>query len=524
VAERPGVIAGDARHQRVTQILLTGSLLVVSMALGLAGQALIAYYFGAGTRSDSLFLARDIGDLAAKVLMTTQAVGVLVPLIVSLRHSDGPKASDRALAAVLTAVLAAGTLVAVLVGLLARPLVVVLAPGFDDVELERSVGLLRLVAPMTPFVAVAALAAGALQARHRFGRAMVASIVGSAAVLVAMPPLVSVWGIEGAALATTLGVVAQALCAWGFLLAEGVPPVIAPWRARKHVMEFVRRTAPFISYAAATQASGAVLRVAASLLGTGLYTAFSLAYRLYRSLLTIMIIPVQQVLLPALSHSEAGGRSDGSAAELISTLRYVSFALTPVTVVVAALAQPIVSAVFERGEFSAGNADSTAIALAVFALALLPSALYFLLEQAAYARRRTSLIVRVNLSIEAIQAGLYVPGVLLLGIAGIPAAGVLAALFAAGSYLYQLRPGPLRAHSGFALRLVIAAAVMAAATLAAAAAVDAALHPAAGLAQVVIIVPAGLAGLVVYFVAAQLIGLREGARLFSLLKAFVPSR
>jgi putative peptidoglycan lipid II flippase len=513
------VAAGDVRRERLTQVSLTGTLLVVSMLLGLAGQALIAYFFGAGSRSDSLFLARDIGDLAAKALLTTQAVGVLVPFVVALRAREGPAASDRALAAVLTTVALAGTVLALLLAALAGPLVTLLAPGFDDATADRSVNLLRVIAPMAPFVAITALAVGALQARHRFGRAMTANLVGSAALLAAMPPLVHVWGISGAAAAMTVGAVASGVCAWVFLIVEGVPAALSPWRERAHVGEFVRRTTPFLSYAAATQGSGALLRIAASLLGAGLYAAFSLASRLFRAVVSLLVLPVQQVLLPALSHSEAGGRAEDSSAEIVATLRYAAFALVPVSVALFALSGRVVSVVFERGAFSAESADSTGRVLALFALAVLPTAAYTLLEQAAYARRLTPLIVRVNLGVEFIQGALYIPLVLALGAGGIPVAGLVVTLFATVVYLRRLKPSPLHIHLGFAARLVVCAAAMLVIVLATAALADALLDPGPGLAQLLVVVPACLAGTAVYLGGARIVGLQEPARLVEMVRA-----
>ena len=510
--------AEDVRHRRLSQLLLTGGLILASMLLGLAGQALVAYYFGAGSRSDSLFLARDVGDLVAKALLTSQAVGVLVPFILALRAREGAAASDRALSALLVCAALAGTGLAAVVALAAGPLVALIAPGFDAATADRSVGLLRIVAPMLPFLAVSALAVGALQARDRFGRAMLAAIAGAAAVLVAMPPLVGLEGVQGAAAALTIGVAAQGTCAWGLLVAEGVPAAVAPWRERAHVAEFLRRTTPFLSYAAAAQGSGVLLRIAASLLGAGLYTAFSLAYRLYRAVLTLLLMPLQQVMLPAFSHSEASGRREDSAAELTATLRYTAFALVPVTVGLVALSRPVVGAVFERGAFSAASASATAEVLAVFALAILPTAAYILLEQAAYARRRTTLVVRVNLGLEVLQGGLYIPFVLAFGVRGIPLAGILGTLAAATVYLRLLRPAPPRAHLPFVARLCAAAAVMAAAVVASAAALDAALDPAPGLAQLVVVVPASAAGALTYLVAARVAGLREPAQLGAMLR------
>jgi putative peptidoglycan lipid II flippase len=511
------VTRSDLGHQRLIQVLLTGALLTAAMLLGLAGQALIAYFFGAGVRSDALFLARDVSDLAAKALLTAQATGVLVPFVLSLSAREDQRVADRALAAILAAVALAGTALAVVVVLLAGPLVAILAPGFDDATADLATDLLRIIAIMAPFVAVAALASVALQARQRFGRAMAGNVFGGVALLAAMPALVHAWGVEGAAAAMAIGAVVQAICGWAFLMADGMPGVVAPWAERAAVGDFVRRTLPFVPYAAVSQGSGVTLRIAASTLGTGLYTSFALAYRLYRSVISLLLTPIQQVLLPALSASEAGDRRAAADDELVATIRYAAFVLMPVAVVLVALSGETVSVVFERGAFTPDDADSTAEVLALFSLSLLPNALYVLLEQSAYARRHTRLVVRTNVALEVVQGALYVPLVLLLGVAGIPVAALLGLIVAVTSYVVVLRPARLRAHASFALRLALCGAVMLAAVLVAAELVERAVDPPPGIRRLLIVVPAVVVGAAAYLIAARAARLSEPRRLTELL-------
>jgi putative peptidoglycan lipid II flippase len=279
----------------------------------------------------------------------------------------------------------------------------------------------------------------------------------------------------------------------------------------------VRRTLPFVPYAAVSQGSGVTLRIAASTLGTGLYTSFALAYRLYRSVISLLLTPIQQVLLPALSASEAGDRRAAADDELVATIRYAAFVLMPVAVVLVALSGETVSVVFERGAFTPDDADSTAEVLALFSLSLLPNALYVLLEQSAYARRHTRLVVRTNVALEVVQGALYVPLVLLLGVAGIPVAALLGLIVAVTSYVVVLRPARLRAHASFALRLALCGAVMLAAVLVAAELVERAVDPPPGIRQLLIVVPAVVVGAAAYLIAARAARLSEPRRLTELL-------
>jgi peptidoglycan biosynthesis protein MviN/MurJ (putative lipid II flippase) len=124
----------------------------------------------------------------------------------------------------------------------------------------------------------------------------------------------------------------------------------------------------------------------------------------------------------------------------------------------------------------------------------------------------------VNLGVEFIQGALYIPAVLLLGASGIPIAALLATVVAAVVYVRQLKPSPARVHAGFVARLVACAAAMTAAVLATAALADAVFDPGPGLAQLIVVLPACLAGTAVYLAAARVVGLEEPARLGGLLR------
>jgi putative peptidoglycan lipid II flippase len=508
----------DTGRQRFVQVSLTGTLLVLSMVFGLIGQALIAYYFGAGDNSDALFLARDASDLAAKLLLAAQGAGVLVPLLVAVRARRGTVVADRALSAILSLVLLSGVALVGLLELLAAVIVPLLAPGFDDASSDVAVRLLRIVAPMAPLIVVSALAVAALQARGRFGRAMGVNVAGGVALVALTPLLVSAWGIQGAAAGMLAGGLAQAVAAWALLAAEGMPLVVAPWRAREEVVEFLRRTVPFLSYAAASQGSGVVLRIALSTLATGLYAAYSLSSRLFRSALTLMLTPIQQVLLPALAHSEAGSQRKAADAELVATLRYAVFLLLPVSVGLVTLSGPTVSLIFERGRFDASDSHHTAVGLAVLALAVVPTATYTLLEQAAYSRGHSGLIVRVNIALEAVQAALYLPLAAILGLGGVAFASVVAVVLATTIYVVVLRPGRATRtdHGRYALGLAACSVAMLAAIELVSYGVRSWLAPGPGLAQIKLLAPAILAGAAAYLAAAGALRLREPRRLAEL--------
>lgn len=506
----------DLPRQRFTQYLLVAGGLGVAMLLGLLAQALLAYYFGATAETDALFMARDITDVLTKLLLPSQTVGILIPMFLAMRAERGREAWQE-LSAVLTAVLVAATPLVLLTVALAPALVALFAPGFSDATAAETERLLRYLAPMMWCTLGSALAVSILQARDHFGRSMAAAVAGQVATVAALPPLVSADGVTGASLALLLGAVLQFVVAWGLVVMEGMPVLANPLRHPHLVRAFARRTAPFFTYAGAVQAGGVVYRISASTLGSGLYAALSFADRIQRALYALIFFPIQTVLFPALARHHAEGRPDDLRVELRAGLRYVIFAVTPLVAEVALLSEDAVSMLFQRGEFDGEATENTAVALAIFGLALLPSGMYMLLEQASYARSRTRLVIGANVTIAAIQAGLSYPLAKALGIAGLPLA-VLAAT-TAGFFLYleRLYPGAtkraVRQQAGFGLRIVGCTAGMLLVTLAVRSGIDSLLNPPPGLRQAIVVVPAVFVGALTYVALSLVAGLSEPRRI-----------
>jgi putative peptidoglycan lipid II flippase len=457
-------------------------------------------------------MARDISLSAFKLLLPAQAAALLVPMFLTMRVRRADDAWHAA-AAVLVALLAVATPIVIAVVLLSPVIVDLLAPGFSAATADQTVILLRILALSMWLMLATSLAAALLTALERFGRSTVTNLVGQASLVVLLPLLVASDDIVGAAWAFVGSAAIQALLTWGLLMVEGMPPLANPFRHRAEVGQFGRGLVPFLGYAAAVQASGVVFRISASLLKTGLFAAQSLARQLFNGLFALIFVPLQTIVLPSLAQHAAEDRDAEFAAELRAALRYSIFMVVPVAVVLAVLAGPAVSFVFERGEFSGADAHNTALAMRVYAFAIVFTGLYTVMEQAAYARGQNRLIVGTNIRIEALQAPLYIGLTLLLGVVGIPLAGLIGSAFGAGYYLYRFTrgdfSGALQRQGGFFWRVCLCAALTALAVWGTWKGVDALVEPGVGLDQAVSIVPAALVGLVVYCALSLAVGLRE---------------
>jgi len=121
----------------------------------------------------------------------------------------------------------------------------------------------------------------------------------------------------------------------------------------------------------------------------GAFSWLFYADRLYQLPLGVVGIAIGIVLLPELSRrlsagDEAGGR------DAYNRAMEISLALTiPAAIALVVLAVPLTSVLFERGEFTADDTASTALAVAVYALGLPAFVMHKALQPLYYAREDT---------------------------------------------------------------------------------------------------------------------------------------
>ena len=511
----------DVAQRRFGQYALVATGVLAATLLGLVAQALIVSYLGAGRRSDALFMARDIMQSGAKLLLPSQAAGVLVPMFLAMRRRSGPEAWSP-LAAVFTTMLAVAAPIALVIVAAAPQLVALFAPGFDDSTAALTAALLRIVAPSIVFALAGTLATAILQGEQRFSRATFANVASGLALVVGLISLTPSFGARGAAFSLLGASVVQATIAWAVLMREGMPALADPRQHLGYLRDFWASLVVLVPYGAAVQVSGIVLRASASLLAPGLFTSLSLARQVNMALFALVFMPLNSVMFTALSRHTAEGLERDFRAELRASIRQAIYLVTPVSVAIVVLREPAVSMVFERGAFGAAATADTAIPVAIYSAGLLLTGTYMLLEQAAYARRNPQLVVRTNLRMEGLQIMLFPLLTVLLGVAGIPLASIPVALFGTFYYLRHLFPAQrvkLNRHARFLGAVGAAATTMAIVTAVAAWGIDLLIDPGPGLPQALVVVPASLIGVATYFGASLALGVRELRLLLPLITA-----
>ncbi|HET7855187.1 MAG TPA: murein biosynthesis integral membrane protein MurJ [Gaiellaceae bacterium] len=247
-------------------------------------------------------------------------------------------------------------------------------------------------------------------------------------------------------------------------------------------------------------------------------SAIDAAFRIYMLPQGMFSVAVATVLFPRLARLAASAELEGFRHTVGVGLRQIAFTLVPASVVSAALAEPIVRLLYQRGEFGPSETTVVAGALAAFSLGLTFNGMMLMLNRGFFSLQSpwTPTLVAVgNLALNtALYAVFY-----RVGTWGIPLAISLANIAATAALLVLLRARvgsiELAETARATLRITIASVVLAAVAYPVWRAFDEAVGRSLG-GQIVSLGSALFAGGAAYLISCRLLGVRELDALLSL--------
>ena len=344
--------------------------IALSRLSGLLRESLLRSVLALGPAADAFAAALRIPNLLQNLLGEGSLSASFIPVYSRLLGEGRDDEAGRVAGAVagLLAALAGGL---VLVSILAaRPLAVLLAPGFEGRRLDLTVDLLRITTGGLGLLVLSAWCLGVLNSHGRFFLPYVAPVLWNAAqVAVLAAAAFGDWSPRGAAIALAWGLVAggalqfgvQAVAVWR--LAPDLRPSFG--RGNAAVADVRRRFGPAVLGRGVLQLSGYLDLVLASLLVTGAVAGLLSAQMLYALPVALFATSVAVAELPEMSRL-ASGLADRALAARRRTAFFVAFC----TVAYLVLGESIVGALFGWGAFDADDTRAVALVLAAYSLGL----------------------------------------------------------------------------------------------------------------------------------------------------------
>lgn len=376
-----------------------GANTTLSRILGFVRDIVIARGFGAGADTDAFFVAFRIPNLLRRLFAEGAFATAFVPVLTEYKTQRSHE-EVQALVAHVAGALGAVLFLVTAAGVAAAPVIVlVFAPGFLGAgdQFDLTVSMVRVTFPYILFISLTAFAGGILNTYGRFGVPAFTPVLLNLSLIAAalwLAPRMArpveglAWGVFAAGV-VQLGFQFPFVKRLGFL----VKPKLK--RGHEGVRRILRLIVPATVGVSVAQINLLVDTLIASFLVSGSISWLYYSDRMVEFPLGVFGIALATVILPSLSQQHAANSPAEFSRTLDWALRLVIVIGTPAALGLAALASPILTTLFQHGEFGRDDVRLASLSLIAYATGLLAFIAVKVLAPAFYARQDMKTPVRI---------------------------------------------------------------------------------------------------------------------------------
>ena len=366
-----------ARRSEATTMMarsasLVGLLTLLSRILGLVRDAVVAAFYPRQA-TDAFFIAFRIPNILRRLAGEGSLTVAFIP--VYTRYLDqGEEEARRMLRSALGLMLVLLCAVTLAGAGLAPWVVRAFAYGFveDADKLDLAVLLTRIMFVFLVTTGLTALSMGVLNTLRHFAAPALAPVllnVGIIGAVLGGTSLMAGWGLPGivaCSLGVVLGGAAQVMLQWPVLARRRM--LVGPRLDWRHpgVRQVGRLMLPAVFGLAIYEINAIIGGQFASFLSEGSISYLYYAQRLIEFPMGVFVVALATVAMPNLSSHASAGDIEGLKDTYRYALRMVLFIILPATAGLVALATPLTSVLFQRGQFDHSMASRTAVTLLGF--------------------------------------------------------------------------------------------------------------------------------------------------------------
>jgi len=379
-----------------------GAMTMLSRVLGLLRDMVMARIFGSSEATDAFLVAFKIPNFLRRLFAEGAFSQAFVPVLTEYKEQkevDEVRDLIRHVAGTLGLIL---LLVSILAMLFAPAVTSIFATGFllkHPDKFELTYQLLRITFPYILFISLTALAAGVLNSYGRFAVPAFTPVLLNISLIAAAlwwspyfaePITAMAWGVFIAGVAQLLFQMIY-VARLGLLRWPGLK-----WQ-HSGVKRIMKLMVPGILGSSAMQINLLFDVLIASFLVTGSVTWLYFADRMIELPLGVFGIALATVILPSLSSKHSQGDSQAFSRTMDWALKLAVLIALPSAVGLGVLAIPIISTLFQYGDFSGRDVQMAAWALWAYSFGLLGFVLVKILAPGYFARQDTRTPMKIGL-------------------------------------------------------------------------------------------------------------------------------
>ena len=370
------------------------ALTFLSRILGLVREQIRGYYLGTGMGSDAFGLASSIPNLFRRLLAEGAMTSAFVPVFADYLKKENRHKLNAFLSSFLTLFTFIVTTVCILGILLSNWLIsTFFAEGFGEVpgKVALTIVLTQIMFPYLFLVSLAAIAQAVLNSFKLFAPSAFTPVLLNLAIIGCAALFHD--SFENPSYAFALGFLVGGVLQLGFqlpwLYRTGIRLSFSLNWAHPGVKELIRIFIPGAFAAGIYQVNVFVSQMIASSLDPGSVASLQYSIRLQELVLGVFVVSITTVILPTLSRQHASGNKGAFGEMNRFSMTLLALITLPATAGLLILRRPIVSLLFQQGEFDSHSTDITAYAVLFHSIGIYFIAMSRSLNQAFYAMKNT---------------------------------------------------------------------------------------------------------------------------------------
>jgi putative peptidoglycan lipid II flippase len=341
-------------HRILAAMLTVGTLCAMVKLASTLREVVIARQFGTGDGLDAFLIAFLLPSVAINVVAGSFNAA-LIPTYIQVREREGKEQAQRLLSSVLVWSAALLIVVSVLMALASPFALPVLGSGFSAEKLALTRKLFFILLPVLPLSGLFVNWAAVLNAGERFALAATTPVMTPLAMMIIISAFGGSLGIYAAAIAMIVGTITEGACLAMGLRRQGISPIPRWHGFSPATRQVMRQYAPMIASGLLMNGTIIIDQAMAAMLGPGSVSILNYGNRMSAAVIAVGTMAISTAFLPHFSRMAAACDWNGVRHTLKIYTRLIMITSVPVTLVLIASSDLLVSLLFERGAFTATN-------------------------------------------------------------------------------------------------------------------------------------------------------------------------
>ena len=391
----------SANRQIARAAGLVTAAFIISNIMGLIRQILVANAFGTSDAMEAFNAANRISETLFNLVAGGALGSAFIPAFTSLLAKEKRQEAWKLASSITNLVLITLTVVAALSALFAPQVVrYLLAPGFaaDPAKEALTISLIRLMLPSAVLFGLSGLVMGILNSHQVFFIPALTPSMYQIGMIFGVTVLSPKMGIQGLAWGVLIGAALHLILQLPLLFKQRA--VYTPTLGLKtpDVREVARLMGPRFLGVAVVQLNFWINVRLASLQPGGSVTAITIAFALMLMPQAAIAQSIATAALPTFSIQVAKNKLAEMRNSLSATLRGILLLSIPASIGLVLLRKPIITILYQRGEFTSYSTKLVAWALLWYGIGLVGHAMVEILARAFYALHDTKTPVLIGIA------------------------------------------------------------------------------------------------------------------------------